>query len=252
MGDARNGGLEVVHISISGNATANHLGHAQARAPLDEVLGDVLGLGGEDVFLQPIIEGVVVGEAAEQAHGCVGVPVDQAGQDQCAACVLYRFPGLIPGFDSGSLANRGDRPVADGDCAVFDHTAVCIHSDERAAADEKVRAIHGPEPLFHCEWRLHSFDMRTGLRTSSLSSLPKKAAALKTAALHLKFGTRAGNDVRRERLDVIALGAFEPLGMLADFESGSKMGLEARPTDCYRCAKFSSIRVITLRSRATN
>src|SRR5436853_1867409 len=132
--------LEVVHIRICRNSAADHLDHTQPRSPRDKVFCHVLCFRGEDVFLQPVIEGMVV-EPAEQAHGRVRVAVDQPGQYQCAASV-DRSPSPMPRFNIAWLADGRKRAVTYGDRTVFDDTALCIHRDKRAVADKQIYGIH--------------------------------------------------------------------------------------------------------------
>ena len=42
--------FEVVHVGKSGDAAANHFRSGEARAPTDEIFGDIFGFGGENIF----------------------------------------------------------------------------------------------------------------------------------------------------------------------------------------------------------
>ncbi len=105
FGDAGDRILEVVHIRIGRDAAADHLDQAQPRSPLDKVFGHVLRFGGEDIFLEPVVEGMVVSKATEQAHGRVRMAVYESGEDQRAAGV-DRSTGAMARFDIGSPADR--------------------------------------------------------------------------------------------------------------------------------------------------
>jgi hypothetical protein len=115
-------------------------------SPFDEVFRHVLCFGGEDVLLQPVVQGMVVGEPAKEAHGRMRMAIDQPREDQRAAGV-NRSKGPMLRFDFGSLADCCNKPVAYGGCAVLDHTALCVHGDKRAPANKQIRAIHRPELL---------------------------------------------------------------------------------------------------------
>ena len=54
------GVFEVVHVGEGGDAGANLFGGGEARAPADEVLGDVFGFGGKDIFSEPVVQRDVV------------------------------------------------------------------------------------------------------------------------------------------------------------------------------------------------
>src|SRR5271154_4407609 len=79
FGGAGDGVFEVVHVRVSGGAAAQHFQDCQARAPDGEVFGDVARFGGKYVIVQPLVERQIIGDAAKQAHGGVGVAVDEAG-----------------------------------------------------------------------------------------------------------------------------------------------------------------------------
>src|SRR4029077_7831274 len=85
LGFFGDGILEIVHVRESSHAAANHLGGREARAPTDEIFGDVFGFGGEDIIFQPYVERDVVLEATQKSHGNVGVAVDETRQDEVAS-----------------------------------------------------------------------------------------------------------------------------------------------------------------------
>ena len=130
---ARDDILEVIHVGVGGDAAAQHFQDAEPRAARHEVFVYVVGFGGEDVLLQPFIEGEIVGQAAEEAHGGVGVAVDQAGKNQGAFCVEPGCRCGIVRFDVAAFAYGLDRIAGDGQGAVFDEGMGCIHRDYCAA-----------------------------------------------------------------------------------------------------------------------
>ena len=48
-------------------------------------------LGRKDVFLEPLLQGQIIGQAAKEGHGQMGVGVDQAGQNQPATGIDDRL-----------------------------------------------------------------------------------------------------------------------------------------------------------------
>ena len=78
------GGLfrEKIHIVKTGGAAANHLGHGQPGPVAHKLGADPAGLGRPDMIVEPLLQRQVVGEAPKQAHGRVGVRVDQAGDQR--------------------------------------------------------------------------------------------------------------------------------------------------------------------------
>ena len=89
--------FEVVHVGESRHTPANLFRRRKARSPTDKFFVHVLLLGGEDVFVEPIIERYVVVKTPKQSHGNVSVAIDESGQDQLAFGV-DRLGGGILGF----------------------------------------------------------------------------------------------------------------------------------------------------------
>ena len=79
--------LEVVHVGEAGDAGADHLGAGQLGAQAHEIRRDELALHRHHVAQQPHVQAQVVGQAAQQGHGRVGVGVDQPGHQHPAAAV---------------------------------------------------------------------------------------------------------------------------------------------------------------------
>ena len=84
----------VVHVTIAGYAVADLLQAAQLDPPADVLLGET-GLQGPDLLLEPWHKLHVVGIAAQQGHGQMGVAVDQAGNGQLAAAVDGLLAALV-------------------------------------------------------------------------------------------------------------------------------------------------------------
>ncbi len=137
FGGARDGVFKVIHVGVAGDAAAQHFEHAEARSPGDEILGYVASFGGENVFLEPVVEREVVGDSAEQAHRGVRVAVDQAGENEGAARV-DDFCGVELRFDFGPRTHRNDRIASNGNGAVFDDPLLGVHCDDGAAGDENI------------------------------------------------------------------------------------------------------------------
>ena len=89
-------------------------GPTRRRAPADEVGGDVLGLGGEDEVLQPVLQTAVVGDASEERHRRVGMGVDEAWDDRLIANIngRGRVGPLVGSEQRGNLlASNGNGAV---------------------------------------------------------------------------------------------------------------------------------------------
>ena len=129
--------LEIVHVDERGGAGEHHFQARQARSPQDEIGRYVLGFGRKDEFVEPVLHHHVVGDAAEQRHGGVGMGVDQAGhQDGIRAVDM--LPGLKLFFDVGALADAHDALAANGDGAVVDQIAPRVHGDDVAGGVDGV------------------------------------------------------------------------------------------------------------------
>jgi hypothetical protein len=82
----------------------------------------VSGLGGPDGFLQPAHQRQVVGEAAHQGHGGVGVQVDQSGGDD----VLREADGFRRRIEACLVRREDvdDASAPDGDAVMFQRGVV--------------------------------------------------------------------------------------------------------------------------------
>ena len=129
--------LVVVHIADGGDAAADQLGDAQASATTHERLIHVHRLSGEDRVLQPIIEILIVGQAAEQGHRQMGMAIDQAG-DHRAAAGIDALDGPEGRLDLLPLADRHDLPRRDRHGPIGNHTPLFIHRHHQATGDNRV------------------------------------------------------------------------------------------------------------------
>ena len=84
----------VVHVAIAGDAVADLLQAAELDPPADVLLGEA-SLQGPDLLLEPWHELHVVGIAAQQGHGQMGVAVDQSGYGQLAVTIDGLVAALI-------------------------------------------------------------------------------------------------------------------------------------------------------------
>ena len=70
--------------AIRGGAATQHFQNAEPRGPDDEIFGNIARFGRENIFFEPLIEGQIVGNAAEQAHSSMRVTIDQPGHNDGA------------------------------------------------------------------------------------------------------------------------------------------------------------------------
>ena len=137
LGHFRRHVLEVVHVGKGGGSAEQHFQRGQARAPADEVGRYVLGLGGEDELVQPVLQIPVVGDAAEQRHGGVRVGIDEAGRQDGVGAVdaLLRLEARV---DGRLGPDSHDALAANGDGAVLDDAVLRVLGDEIAAAPDPI------------------------------------------------------------------------------------------------------------------
>ena len=84
-----------IHVGEGGGAGEQHFGHRQLRAPIDKIAVE-LALGGKNVLIEPFFQRQVVGQAAEQGHGGMGVGIDEAGKDQPLGVIQHLGRGVAP------------------------------------------------------------------------------------------------------------------------------------------------------------
>ena len=133
-------GIEI-HVVEAGDAAAQHFGAGQAGAVEDELRRHVCRLGRPDVLLQPLHQWQVVGDAAQQAHRCVGVEIDQAGDQQMLAQdPMFRRLEAVAGFAGREQGD--DTPLVDGDGVVFEQVVGVDRSDP-AGFDQQVDVGRG-------------------------------------------------------------------------------------------------------------
>ena len=98
----------VVHIRDRGRAEAEALGDREQGRGLDGAVVQ-LRLAREDIVVEPGLQIVTVGIAAQQAHRQVGMAVDQTGHEDHALAV----DDLFGTFLGRGLGDEGDLPVRD-------------------------------------------------------------------------------------------------------------------------------------------
>ena len=137
-------GVEV-HVVEAGDAAAQHLRHGQLGAVEDELGGDEALLRRPDVFLQPGHQGQVVGEAAQEVHGGVGVGVHQAGDEGVAVEGQLRR-GAVAVLGRGGGQAIEDAPVAQDQAVVLQDPPARGHGHDPAGVDEGVGRFHDDVP----------------------------------------------------------------------------------------------------------
>ncbi len=137
FGGLRGAILEIIHVDERGGARKHHLQARQARAPQHEIRRHILGFRGEDEFIEPVLQLHVVGDAAKQRHGGVGVRVDQARhQDVVRAVEMHARLKLF--LDVGALADAHDALAANGHCSVINQVVMRVHSHHVAGSVDRV------------------------------------------------------------------------------------------------------------------
>ena len=134
--------LEVIHVGEGSGAREHHFEAGQARAPENEIGGDVAGFGGKDVMLKPVLQSEVVGDAAKQGHGRVGVSVDEAGDEDRFGPVEMMDRG-VAGIDVRAGVDGNDVRATNGDCAIFDDAVLRVHGDDVAGGPDLIGRLRG-------------------------------------------------------------------------------------------------------------
>src|SRR5205807_840622 len=99
----------------------------------DEFFGDVFGLGGKDVFCEPLLQVEIVGQPAKQRHRHVRVAVDEAGDDDLTGGI-HDFARGVPLFNIAGPTDGFDASSFDRDRAVVNHASRAIHRYDGTAA----------------------------------------------------------------------------------------------------------------------
>ena len=107
------GGGEEIHVVEGGDAPQKHFATGEPRAVAHEIFRNVGRFGGPDVPLQPVHERQVVGEAAHEGHGGVGVQVDEAGNEKMVG-QRHVFRRPVAGAGRAGRQNVDNSAVADG------------------------------------------------------------------------------------------------------------------------------------------
>ena len=130
--------LEVVHIDIGRRPAPDHLDQPQPGARSHEFACDVPGFGGEDIFRQPLLQVEIIGDAAEERHGDMGVGVDQSRQDGFSPCDDRAPCPVLPGFECRRISDFDDALPADGDKTIFIEMTIAVHGDDSAPDNQQV------------------------------------------------------------------------------------------------------------------
>ena len=105
--------LEVIHVDVGRRPRADHFERREPGAGAHERRRHGLRLGREDVFLQPVHQREIVGQAAIEHHRRVGMRVDEPRHDDVAARVDGVGGTIGPG-DGRRAVDRDDVAAVDG------------------------------------------------------------------------------------------------------------------------------------------
>ncbi len=141
IGGARGLVGEEIHVVEAGGAAAQHLGHRQPRAVVNEFGADPGAFGRPDVISQPLHQRQIVGKAAEQTHRRVGVGVDEAGDQRVFGQIKFDV-GVITPPRLGAGDDRMDAAVFDGEAMVFVNGVVGFHRNDPAGVYQRVDLVH--------------------------------------------------------------------------------------------------------------
>ncbi len=127
---------------------SDHFERGQPRAGAHELRRDGLGFGRKDVFLQPLHQREVVGQAAIEHHGRVRVGVDQARHDHLPARVdRLRRRGTACLMASG-VSTPDDVAAVDRDGPGIEHPPLAVDGDDGAVSERSgnlAGSLSGPE-----------------------------------------------------------------------------------------------------------
>ena len=133
-------GAEEVHVGRGGDPREELLGRGQPGAEAYDLGGHEAPFRRPDVVLEPLLQRDVVGDAAQQGHGQVGVGVDQARHHQAAAGV-DDLAGRCEPEELLCGAHRDDEAVVDGDRSVLDGRRAGLHGEDGPAQDQCLPAF---------------------------------------------------------------------------------------------------------------
>ena len=88
-----------------------------------------LASAGKMYFVEPILQVQIVGDAAQQRHGGVGVGIDQT-RHQDGVGAIQTVAGLKLLFDIRALADADDAFATDRDGAIVDEAMLRVHGDD--------------------------------------------------------------------------------------------------------------------------
>ncbi len=129
-----------IHVGEAGDACREHLAHRKLRAAPHELRVHATALDGPDRLVEPLHQRAADRKAAQQAHGRMGVRVDESRQDRvmrpCDALTRREARGECRGGP-----DRDDPPAIDGERRVLER-GVAVHGQRPAGLDEKVDRLH--------------------------------------------------------------------------------------------------------------
>ena len=96
--------------------------------------------GGEDIVGQPVHQREVVGDAAQQSHRCMGVPVNKTRHDNTTRAV-NRFRCRVLRNNVVCCTDGQDDTVVDCDGCITVHRHRIVHRHNVVAEYDKVDAI---------------------------------------------------------------------------------------------------------------
>lgn len=129
-----------VHVHAGRGAGAQHFRIAHKAAQVDH-FGRKGLLHGKDALVEPVHEGHIVGQAAQQGHGRVGVGVDQA-RKRIARPRSRISPGLPVRGQICARAHGGHLSVVHGQRGVFQHPALTVLGDDNRRVEQHVALLH--------------------------------------------------------------------------------------------------------------
>ena len=132
--------VEEVHVAEAHAAKARHLGYGEVGRRAGRRSRDA-PLEREHARVEPVLEGEVLGVAAQERHGGVRVGVVEGGHEELAASVVALVVGV--GVSGWFGPDIGDAPVADAHVARGQVFEVLVEDADRREQDRGRIAGHG-------------------------------------------------------------------------------------------------------------
>ena len=130
-----------IHVVEAGRSPAQHLGHGETAAVVDELLIDPARFRRPDMVVQPVIQRQIIRQPAQQGHGGMGMGVDQTRDQQMPVEVV--FDGGRVG--QARLIGRQDAEhpsFIDGEAVVLVDTVVRLYRYDPAGMNKGVDSLH--------------------------------------------------------------------------------------------------------------